>query len=198
VVTAAGPTLFDAAPRDECWTTGFYEGRAAAMADLYREHFELVRCAVSGVLGGADGETVIHEVFFRLISNEELRRSYQSGTFASWLFVVAKNLAIDYARRRVRETPDGLVPGLSAAGVGIEAQIEARSLLRLFCEALLPAGWLSVFELRFVRQLDQRTAARAAGIARTTLAYREHKIRGLLRAFLLDQESSGRSERLSR
>ncbi|HWZ87626.1 MAG TPA: sigma-70 family RNA polymerase sigma factor [Polyangiaceae bacterium] len=185
--------MFDAAPDGDCWTTSFYEGRSVAMADLYREHFELVRCAVSGVLGGADGETVIHEVFFRLISNEGLRRSYQSGAFASWLYVVAKNLAIDYARRRARETPDGLVPGLSTAGVGIEAQIEARSLIRQFREAVLPEEWRSVFELRFVRQLDQRTAARTAGIARTTLAYREHKIRGLLRAFLLEQEIRGSS-----
>jgi RNA polymerase sigma-70 factor (ECF subfamily) len=193
VVSAIEPALFDAAPQNECWTTGFYEGRSVAMAHLYREHFELVRCAVSGVLSGADGETVIHEVFFRLLSNEELRRSYQSGAFASWLYVVAKNLAIDYARRRARETPDGLVPGLSAAGAGIEAQIEARSLIRRFREEVLPAEWRSVFELRFVRQLDQRTAARAAGIARTTLAYREHRIRGLLRAFLLAEESHGRS-----
>ncbi|HEY3669201.1 MAG TPA: hypothetical protein VGL19_24550, partial [Polyangiaceae bacterium] len=92
------------------------------------------------------------------------------------------------ARRRARETPDGLVPTREASTVRIEEQLEARALLLKFRSEVLPAEWEGVFETRFVRQLDQREAARSLGIPRTTLLYREHRIRRLLRAFLLQPE----------
>jgi len=168
----------------------FHRGSRAALTLMYETHFQTVKSAVSPVLSGADRETVIHEVFFRLISDENLRRSYHSGAFGKWLFVVAKNHAIDYARRRARETPLGLVPGESSVAVELEPQIDARALLRRFREQVLPAEWLSVFEARFVKQLDQRAAARAAGVPRTTLVYRELRIRKLLRAFLLGWEAN--------
>jgi RNA polymerase sigma-70 factor (ECF subfamily) len=60
--------------------------------------------------------------------------------------------------------------------------------MRRFREQILPPEWIPVFDARFVRQLDQRQAARAIGIPRTTLVYREHRIRRLLRAFLLSTE----------
>jgi RNA polymerase sigma-70 factor (ECF subfamily) len=177
--------LLHSLPADDHWTRDFHTGKSATMAGVYREHFETVRAAVATILFGADCETVVHEVFFRLLSNESLRHSYQSGAFAGWLFTVAKNQAIDYARRRARETPDGLVPSREAADFRIEHQLEARALIRKFREEVLPEEWRSVFEARFVRQLEQREAARVAGVPRTTLAYRELRIRRLLRSFLL-------------
>lgn len=44
-----------------------------------------------------------------------------------------------------------------------------------------------MFELRFLHQLPQRDAASRLGINRTTLAYREVRIRRLLKRFLLEQ-----------
>ncbi len=167
----------------------FYRGGEDAMAATYREYFRTVRAAVFGVVRGADGETVIHEVFLRLISDEELRRAYraEAGAFSGWLYTLAKNHAVDYARRRARETPTGLSPGDERSAATLSQQIEARSIVRRFRE-MLPAQWVSVFDARFVSQLDQRRAARSLGIPRTTLVYREHRIRGLLRAFLLAGE----------
>jgi RNA polymerase sigma-70 factor (ECF subfamily) len=45
-----------------------------------------------------------------------------------------------------------------------------------------------VFELRFLQQMTQHEAAHALGIRRTTLAYRELRIRRALRAFLLEED----------
>jgi RNA polymerase sigma-70 factor (ECF subfamily) len=180
--------VLEAPPPGEDWAADFHAGRATTMAAIYRDHFELVRSAVGVVLSGADCETVIHELFYRLLSSDKLRGSYQGGAFGSWLYAVAKNQAIDYARRRARETPDGLVPTREASTVRIEEQLEARALLLKFRSEVLPAEWEGVFETRFVRQLDQREAARSLGIPRTTLLYREHRIRRLLRAFLLQPE----------
>jgi RNA polymerase sigma-70 factor (ECF subfamily) len=188
LATSVPSATLEARLLEERWLAGFHAGHTATIAAVYREHFDLVRSAVAAVLSGADRETVIHEVFFRLLSVEKLRRGYQGGSFSSWLFAVAKHQAIDYARRRARETPDGLVPTSDGSVVHIERQLEARVLIQQFQREVLPAEWHGVFEARFIRQLDQREAAHSLGIPRTTLLYREHRIRKLLRAFLLHPE----------
>ena len=58
-----------------------------------------------------------------------------------------------------------------------------------FREQVLPAKWAGVFQARFIEQRDQRDAAASLGIARTTLAYQELRIRSLLKKFLLRGES---------
>ena len=189
LATVVPSTTLDPPRLDERWIADFQAGHAATMAAVYRQHFELVRSAVAPILRGADRETVIHEVFLRLLSIEKLRRAYQGGSFASWLFAVAKNHAIDYARRRARETPGGLVPSAEGATEHIEKQLEARLLVQQFRREVLPPEWHGVFEARFIRQLDQREAARLLNIPRTTLLYREHRIRGLLRTFLLHPDA---------
>jgi RNA polymerase sigma-70 factor (ECF subfamily) len=166
------------------WTQAFHRGGHAVIAAVYREHFGTVKAAVSGVVPGADSETVIHAVFLRMMTSAELREAYQSGSFSSWLFTVAKRQAIDYARKREREQPAGLTPEPEQRACEVEAKMEARALIRRFRDHVLPAEWVSVFDARFVNQLDQRDAARSIGMPRTTLAYRELRIRRLLRKFL--------------
>jgi RNA polymerase sigma-70 factor, ECF subfamily len=67
-------------------------------------------------------------------------------------------------------------------------RMEERAELNLFVERFrrdgLPAELWPLFQARFVEQLDQREAARRLGMPRTTLAYRELRVKRLLRAFL--------------
>jgi RNA polymerase sigma-70 factor (ECF subfamily) len=169
------------------WLVGFHEGRREAMEDCYREHFGTVDAAVSRVLHGADRETVVQDVFARLMSDSQLRLAFKGGRLTAWLSTLSRNLAIDFARHRRFEQPDGLMP----AGDGVhsphvmEHQAEVRMLVERFRKESLPPRWAPVFEARFVRQMDQVTAARHVGISRTTLAYQEYRIRGLLRSFAL-------------
>jgi RNA polymerase sigma-70 factor (ECF subfamily) len=142
---------------------------------------------MSGVLGAADRETVIHELFSKLLTNSDFRRAFSGGSFVAWLTTVARNQAIDYQRRRGREVPlDAEAP---AARVGSwQEAAEARVLIERFRHERLPPDWVGVFERRFLEQMTQHEAARALGIHRTTLAYRELRIRRALRAFLLEEE----------
>jgi RNA polymerase sigma-70 factor (ECF subfamily) len=141
------------------------------------------------VLGGADLETVVHEVFFRLMSNEDLRKAFRGGDLAAWLVVIARHHAIDYVRRRGREEP----AGLEVAGAanppqdGFASRAEAALLVEKFCRELLPPKWRAVFEARFLRHLSQTEAANALRMSRTTLLYQELRIRRLLRVFLLEE-----------
>jgi RNA polymerase sigma-70 factor (ECF subfamily) len=171
----------------DAWLAGFHEGRRDAMEDCYRAHFGTVDAAVSRVLQGADRETVVQDVFARLLSDSKLRLAFKGGRLTAWLGTLSRNLAIDFVRHRRFEQPGGLSPvgNRFHSPQAIERQAEVRLLVERFRKERLPPRWAPVFEARFVRQMDQVTAARHVGISRTTLAYQEYRIRGLLRSFAL-------------
>jgi len=172
------------------WLERFHAGERAVLDEVYRAHVDTVHRAASGVLGGADLETVVHEVFFKLMSNADLRKSFHGGDLGAWLVVIGRHHAIDYVRRRSREEPAGLEVAGSADAVhaGVGARAEAALLIEKFCADVLPPKWRAVFEARFVQHLTQTEAASALGVHRTTLVYQELRIRRLLSAFLLEEE----------
>lgn len=172
-------------PAGDAWLEAFHEGRKTAMSDVYHDHFATVEAAVGRVLSGADKETVIHEVFFKLIDSADQRRHFQGGSFGAWIATVARNQAIDHARRRGRELSMSaeLFPDRPDAAHGNEAA-GARVLIERFRHGL-PENWRRVFDLCFLGQVPQREAAIALGLARTTLAYQHHQIRMRLRKFLI-------------
>jgi RNA polymerase sigma-70 factor (ECF subfamily) len=171
------------------WLDDFHRGARRCLEACYRDHFDTVDRAVAALVAGADRETLVHEVFFRLLTDESLRRAFRGGAFAAWLRVVARNQAIDYARRRRLEVPFASEPNLPdapAVAVAMERDLDVRLTLERFRERRLPPKWRPVFDARFIAQHDQPTAARSLGMRRTTLAYQEYRIRRLLRRFVLE------------
>jgi len=172
---------------DESLRAMFHVGDRALMGRLYQESYQGVDAAVGGVLRGADRETVVHELYLRLLDRPELRRNFAGGSVHAWLATLAHNLAVDFWRRHRRETSfaEYAIPPLADEQ---SRRMEERAALRVFIERFrreaLPEKWGSIFQARFVEQLDQREAARRLGMHRTTLAYRELRIRKLLRAYL--------------
>jgi RNA polymerase sigma-70 factor (ECF subfamily) len=168
------------------WLASFHRADRATMEACYREHHATVTRAVGSILTGADQETVVQEVFLRLLSNEQMRRTFAGGSIGAWLGRVARNLAVDYWRRhRLESEHDGEEPpDAHLAAARQEAETDARLLVDRFRREKLPAQWVPVFEARFLQQLSQREAARALGVFRTTLAYQELRIRQLMNEFL--------------
>jgi RNA polymerase sigma-70 factor (ECF subfamily) len=171
------------------WLARFHAGDRAVLEALYREHFHLVDRAVARHLRGADRETVVHEVFFKVVSSADVRRSFRGGSLEAWLTTVARNQAIDYARQYQRLPP---APPSDMAGktgfdpvARLDSALDAHRLIGRFQAEVLPARWRAVFETRFLLQLEQKEAAERLGISRTTLAYQEYRVRALLRQFLL-------------
>jgi len=168
------------------WLRRFHEGDRVIIEGIYREHFNTVSRAVGDMASPADRETLIHEIFLRLLSQAPLRCSFQGGELAAWLSVVSRNHAIDCARRRRREVPVTAAAATDRPSLDSgEAGIEARLLIERFRQEALPSRWAGVFDARFLRQLSQAEAAQALGLGRTTLAYQEARVRRLLRRFLL-------------
>lgn len=180
----------DRATDPEEWLAAFHAGERPVLEACYRDHLATVAQAVGRVLEGADQETVIQDVFLRLLTDARMRAGFRDGAFAAWLTTVARNAAIDFVRRHRKERLVG-AEALEALAGGrsdpLEARLEARRLLDEF-QRRLPAKWAPVFEARFIQHLDQRSAATAIGISRTTLAYRETVIRRRLRRYLLREE----------
>jgi RNA polymerase sigma-70 factor (ECF subfamily) len=175
------------------WLSRFHAGKRSIIEECYREHFDSVMQAVGELLSSADRETVVHEVFYRLLSDAGMRESFRGGSFKAWLRTVARNRAIDYLRRHRREQSLG-AQAVSELERGRarqqEEETEAKMLIDQFRNEHLPEKLAPVFEARFLQQLSQREAARKLGMHRTTLAYQEQLIRDILRVFLLAGEES--------
>jgi RNA polymerase sigma-70 factor (ECF subfamily) len=174
---------------DGSWLDRFHRGDRRTLEDCYRRHFATVERAARGILPRDEAETVIHEVFSRLVGAPDLRRSFRGGAFGAWIATVGRNLAIDYRRRAGREVSLGAAadtPAVDGASGSWQDAADARMLVERFRREHLDPKWAGVFETRFLQQLPQRDAARRLGINRTTLAYREVRIRSALRRFLLD------------
>ena len=173
----------------ERWLSAFHAGDRATIERCYREHHGAVAAAVRRLLPQADAETVTHEVFYRLLSDENFRASFQGGHFATWIARVAQNRALDHLRRCNREQPlarDGSQTDEPLATERLEEELEAKLLVERFRRECLPLEWAGVFDARFLQQLTQREAAAVLGIRRTTLVYREYRIRALLTKFMVE------------
>jgi RNA polymerase sigma-70 factor (ECF subfamily) len=173
----------------EGWLRLFHEGDRPTLERIYRAHFEALKRSVGAVLGWADRDTVVHDVFLRLMTRRDVRASFQGGRFGAWLVVIARNQAIDYLRRRDREVPEGQrpCPAELPGDVAVDLRGEARVVIDRFRKEVLPPKWAPVFEARFVKQLTQEEAAAALGMGRSTLAYQEARVRRLLRRFVLEE-----------
>lgn len=177
------------------WLARFHAGEPAVLGECYRTHFDVVSRAVGSVLTGADRETVVHDVFLRMMSQPSMRSGFQGGSLAAWLSVVARRQALDFARSRARES--AAVARFTDEATGephgpdverLERRLEAQRLVERFRRERLPAKWAPVFEAIFLRGLSQREAAAELGLSRTTLAYQELRVRHLLKKHFLSPE----------
>lgn len=184
---------FELPPTAQFELEQFHRGDRATFESLYRAHSKRIDQLLGSFLTGVDRETVLQELFLKLLSSETLRRSFQGGNLEGWLSVLARNQALDFLRARDRTRTlhkqaarqDSPPPDASVAS---QEDLEAKELIETFRREHLPQSWVSVFEFRFLRQLSQEEASRALGLARTTLAYREARIRYRLKKFLLRRE----------
>jgi RNA polymerase sigma-70 factor (ECF subfamily) len=142
----------------------------------------------------------LQETFWRVWKSAE---SYQSerGTFTSWLFRIARNLAIDaYRRRNVRpqavSTPEGSDPileGVPDPDMDVAEQAQAILQNRQIRKALatLPQGQRQVIEMAYFYGMTRQEIAAATGEALGTIHTRARLGLEKLRAELDREEFEG-------
>jgi RNA polymerase sigma-70 factor (ECF subfamily) len=184
--------LIFASGDDESFLARFHAGDRKVLERCYAEHFTTVERVVGKVLPGLDRESVVQDVFCRVVASEALRRNFQGGSLAAWLATVARNQAIDFARRH--EVATRFEASQQAEGSADSGRFgewaDAELLIARFRTEVLPKKWEAVFQARFLDQLSQREAAARLGVHRTTLVYQEMRIHSLLRRFLLSPQRS--------
>jgi RNA polymerase sigma-70 factor (ECF subfamily) len=85
---------------DEVLVIKIARGDTAALESLYDRHASVVLAIALRVVGErAAAEDVLQETFWRVWNSADTYQS-QRGSFTSWLFRIARNLAIDLYRRR--------------------------------------------------------------------------------------------------
>lgn len=173
------------------WIARFHAGDRRVIEQCYRENFSQVMDAVGRLLSGADQETVVHDVFCKLLDNADARAQFGGGNFTAWLRTIARNRAIDYVRRHGRETsvePDTVVR-LAGSQEHCDSRLELTTLLARFVRDHVPKRLVPLFRSRFIEQRSQQETADAIGLPRTTVAYHEMRLRKQLRRFVLRTEA---------
>ena len=96
---------------DEVLAIQVARGNTAALEALYDRHASTVLAIALRVIGErAAAEDVLQETFWRVWKSANTYQS-QRGSFTSWLFRIARNLAIDVYRRRNVRPPTTVIDG---------------------------------------------------------------------------------------
>lgn len=175
--------MFNFAQKDADWLARFHAGDSKLLERCYHEHASAVLKAAARVVGAADAENVAHDVFYRMLSESDFRQMFHGGNVGAWLCTVARNAAMDLARRRAKERAlphgDAALGTVNAAESGVDADLFVAGFVR----DVLPPDLMPLFEARFLEQRTQRDAADMLGMPRSTLIYQENRIRQLLHQY---------------
>lgn len=152
-------------------------GEEGAWKALYEAHFDFAwRTARRLGLPEADVEDAVQDAF--RIAWEQLDR-FTWGRFTTWLYSIVANVVSERLRRtRVREFFGSLL-GRPAIDSSLEAQVEARSTLRLVDQVLrkLSREKREVFALFEIEGLTHQEIAELTGVKVETIRTRLHYAR---------------------
>lgn len=86
-------------PSDEALVARVVERDLTAFSSLYDRYAQPVYALAAHMLGSADAEEVVQEVFLRLW-NKAAQFDGERGRFGAWFMAVARNYALDELKRR--------------------------------------------------------------------------------------------------
>ncbi|MHB1845637.1 MAG: RNA polymerase sigma factor [Deltaproteobacteria bacterium] len=170
-----------------------YRHYAPGVAAVLRHGFQLATggARFQGIPPGAELENGVQEVFTRAFAPEARARYDGLRPYGAYLAAVARNWAINEARRArptelLDELPQDADPSLAEPVVTPETEAldgELVALLGRFRAGLDPLSG-RLFELRFERGLGQEAAASELGKSRIQLRRLERRLKGRLLGYL--------------
>lgn len=162
------------------------EGDAGAFEELYRSQSPRLFGLACRMVGRADAEDLLQEIF--LTAHRKLTLYKGESSLGTWLFRLATNICLDHLRSRgarfahvtdeLDEAPEAS-PVQSGAVLGVVDRIDLERAL-----ASLPTGCRSVFVLHDVEGLEHKEIGELLGISDGTSKSQLHKARMRLRRSL--------------
>jgi RNA polymerase sigma-70 factor, ECF subfamily len=162
---------------------GFRRGGRAALEEVYWAYVERVETTAARYVGVAEVPDVVQETFLRAF-REGPREAYDAARdYGPYLATIARNLAIDRARRAGREIPTEEIPEPMESSEEPWADPLSMKIVEEYLADLAP-DLKALHETRYERGLSQRDAAETLGISRQQLRTRELQLREGLAARL--------------
>jgi RNA polymerase sigma-70 factor (ECF subfamily) len=205
----AEPWLRPPEPTDEVLVVRVAAGDLAAFSLLYDRYDRPVYAIAAHLLGSAEADDVVQDVFLRLWRNaaqfDETR-----GRFAPWFLAIARHEVLARLRRRTREQRLALVEDIDRLLASapdptpeVEEQVWQRERGDLILQALneLPLEQRRVLVLAYFGDLSQTTIAESLGWPLGTVKKRIRlglqKLRQALASCHVSGDSAGRNGRAS-
>jgi RNA polymerase sigma factor (sigma-70 family) len=164
----------------------FWRGDDRAIETVYRAHLSALLVTARFIVGSAEAESVVQEVFVELIRNEELRRRFTGGSLSGWLTAITRFKSLEHRKRSGRPPlSDEAQP--TGATASPEPRLEARDLLERFMTAgILSEPEADFFRRRFVECGTQVQVAVDLKVPRSTLEGWERRVCERFRRFALE------------
>ncbi len=152
------------------------DGDLAAFDQLYQRYERRLFGFLLGFLSErADAEEVFHDAFLQVLASREV--SFARGSFAAWLYKIARNLALNRVRsgRRAVQATSALPAGepVATAEEQLEARAQGQALARAVGE--LPPMLAEVYQLR-VGGMSYEEIAFALEVPLGTVKSRMHEL----------------------
>ena len=195
-------------PPDDALVARAAAGDASAFVALvgrYQQRVYRLACRLTSETDAAD---MLQETLLRAFRNLSSFRG--EARFGTWLYQIATNVCLMHRRTQARRPTDSLdafLPRFDAAGrhdatpAALRVVCRAEELLDLSTLASkardglarLPDMYRDAFVLRDLESLSSREVAEVLGIDAAAVRQRVHRARLMLRGFLEDAVTAGRS-----
>jgi len=152
-----------------------------ALEDLYRRFAPLVHAKARRIVGDAEADDVVQEVFLRYLR----RGPAEERALVDWLTTTAVNVSLDKLRFRTRRGPDweDHVREQSSGPADLETTLlQQDSCTRLLTELDRESQQVAV--LVHLEELTQDEAATALGVSRKTIGNRLRRLEARAREVL--------------
>jgi len=174
----------------------YSRGDPSAMDQLVARYRQSLFSWLLGMTGNrADAEDIFQDVWFRVIRNAE---RFTDVSFKAWMWKIARNLLIDFRRRRKpdisldavdEEDDQPLVDQLAAKGMGPAAAVENDDMTGRVMRAVatLPEVQREVFLMRVQGDFSFSEIAKTLGIPLNTALGRMHDAMTKLKKMLVEE-----------
>jgi RNA polymerase sigma-70 factor, ECF subfamily len=152
------------------------QGEMSAFDELYQRHERRLFAYLRGYLPvRADAEEVLHDAFLQVLRSREVR--FEQGSFTSWLYRIARNLALNRLRSGRRAADARAAISAPAELPRADQQVEAEERTRVLAEAVatLPQPLAELYQLR-TGGMSYEDIAFALGVPLGTVKSRSHEL----------------------
>lgn len=172
------------------------EGSGSGIQEVYEREAPSIRRYLATLVGSADAEDLVQEVFARAHAAAASHRG--EASLSTWIRRIATHVAIDHLRspatRLVSLAPQGQAEGAAQPGVseqtappGQETGLIREEMRGCILDLVhrLPAPYAEVIVLGELRGLKDRDVAAALGVTLEAAKIRLHRARAALRELML-------------